>query len=641
MKITDQKMTAKYSLHHFFNFEPDCLGSVNGLAVNDDAKKLAVLRKTAGQNADEFQSTTIEIWNYENNSAFFVEQRIYDDYRQPQLAEAIAWGKDDRLFTVGLNEKLNEISLSRGCIKASHQIVSGPAYCMKFSKSRELLAIGTDHGYVCVFNICENSKNEVAVAKNLKITSKVFSIDWFERMDETLLVAATTGQIRIFDYSTGLQREVIKLDLKDCHIWSVCVLPDPDEFVIISGDSNGTVTFWDGLTCTQIAALKLHKNDVNAICCKNEKRAFSLGIDGRLCKFSYLNGRVIVQGNQQYVSDYELKSIASSEAANCLFVGSVDSEIKRADPASQSVKRHPQEFGRLIHSYDRYLMYQYEKSLRLWKLDDEGGDQPVYLGAILSKHSIISSAINRKYIVFSDYHKTTVLSRKDDQFVKVATLQHQQFGGNLQSLMLLKNTLYVQTPRSVHRFELSNKLKSNQPAQLAESSRLKFKSRIFKTLISKNFVAIIFESNLVEFYDLELGSNVASLETKSLPLVGEWQSDSILWLITNDNLYIIYDVANQKVLRSDGLKELLGKAFNWRTSIEGLAFTEHSTVLYTRSHIWSINNETGELKENLNYKNILRLAKLNESEFYLVELPAENLVRSLPPTVFRKRFGMS
>lgn len=639
MKISDQKMTTKYSLHHFFNFEPDSLSSINSLAVNDDAKKLAVLRKSTSQNADEFQSTTIEIWNYENNSSFFVEQRIFDDFRQPQLAEAIGWGKDNRLFTVGLNEKLNEISLSRGCIKQSYQIVSGPAYCMKFSKSRELLAIGTDHGYICIFNICENSKNEVALEKNLKITSKVFSIDWFERTDETLIVAATTGQIRIFDYRTGLQREVIKLDLKDCHVWSVCVLPDPEEFVIISGDSNGSVTFWDGLTCTQIASLKLHKADVNAICCKNEKRAFSLGIDGRLCKFSYLNGRVIVQGNQQYVSDHELKSIASSEVANCLFVGSVDSEIKRADPASQSVKRHPQEFGRLIHSYDRYLMYQYEKSLRLWKLGDEAGDQPTYLGTILSKRAILSSAINRKYIVFSDFHKTTVLNRKDDKFVKLGTIQHTQFGGNLQSLTLLKNALYVQTPRSVHRFELS-KLKS-EPGQSPESGRIKFKSRIFKTLISKNFIAIVFESNQVEFYDLELGSNVASLEAKSLPLVGEWQSDSILWLITNDNLYIIYDVANQKVLRSDGLKELLGKAFNWRTSIEGLAFTEHSTVLYTKSRIWSINNETGELQENLNYKNILRLAKLNESEFYLVELPAENLLRNLPPTVFRKRFGMS
>ena len=639
MKISDQKMTTKYNLHHFFNFEPDSLSSINSLAANDDAKKLAVLRKSTSQNADEFQSTTIEIWNYENNSSFFVEQRIFDDFRQPQLAEAIGWGKDNRLFTVGLNEKLNEISLSRGCIKQSYQIVSGPAYCMKFSKSRELLAIGTDHGYICIFNICENSKNEVALEKNLKITSKVFSIDWFERTDETLIVAATTGQIRIFDYGTGLQREVIKLDLKDCHVWSVCVLPDPEEFVIISGDSNGSVTFWDGLTCTQIASLKLHKADVNAICCKNEKRAFSLGIDGRLCKFSYLNGRVIVQGNQQYVSDHELKSIASSEVANCLFVGSVDSEIKRADPASQSVKRHPQEFGRLIHSYDRYLMYQYEKSLRLWKLGDEAGDQPTYLGTILSKRAILSSAINRKYIVFSDFHKTTVLNRKDDKFVKLGTIQHTQFGGNLQSLTLLKNALYVQTPRSVHRFELS-KLKS-EPGQSPESGRIKFKSRIFKTLISKNFIAIVFESNQVEFYDLELGSNVASLEAKSLPLVGEWQSDSILWLITNDNLYIIYDVANQKVLRSDGLKELLGKAFNWRTSIEGLAFTEHSTVLYTKSRIWSINNETGELQENLNYKNILRLAKLNESEFYLVELPAENLLRNLPPTVFRKRFGMS
>lgn len=633
-------MTAKYALHHFFNFEPDSLGAINSLAVNDDLKKLAVLRKSSSMNPDEFQPTTIEIWNYENNNTFFVEQRIYDDYKQPQLAEAIAWGKDNRLFTVGLNEKLNEISLSRGCIKRSYQIVSGPAYCMKFNKSRELLVVGTDHGYICIFNICESSKrNEVALDKNLKITSKVFSIDWFERSDETLIVASTTEQIRIFDYKTGLQRDVIKLDLKDCHIWSVCVLPDPDEFVIISGDSNGSVTFWDGLTCTQIASLKLHKNDVNAICAKNEKRAFSLGIDGRLCKFSYLNGRVIVQGNQQYVSDYELKSIASSEVANCLFVGSVDSEIKRADPASQSVKRHPQEFGRLIHNYDRYLMYQYERSLKLWKLDDETADQPIYLGAILSKKEIISSAINRKYIVFSDFHKTTVLSRKDDKFVKLGTIQNAQFGSNLQSLVLLKNSLYVQTPRSVHRFDLS-KFKASG-GQSLESGRIKFKNRIFKVLLSRNFIAIIFESSQVEFYDLELSSNVASLEAKSLPLIGEWQSDSILWLITNDNLYIIYDVVNKKVLRSNGLQELLGKAFSARTSVEGLTFTEHSTVVYTKSRIWSISHDTGETTANLNYKNIVRLAKLNENEFYLVELLSENLLRNLPPTVFRKRFGMS
>lgn len=637
-------MAIKYNLHHFYNYEPDNQCSISGLAVNDDLKKLAVLRKSITTDLDEFQSTTIEIWNYEFiNDSFFVEQRIYDDYKQPQLAESIDWGKGDRLFTVGLNEKLNEISLSRGCIKKSYQIVSGPAYCMKFNKSRELVAIGTDHGYICVFNICENSRNEVALVKNLKITSKVFSLDWYEKANETLIVASTSEQIRIFNYTTGMQKDVIYFDAKDCHIWSVRVLPNLDEFVIISGDSTGCVSFHDGSTCTQISSLNLHKNDVNAICCKNEKRAFSLGIDGRLCKFSYLNGRVIVQGNQQYISDYELKSIASSDLANCLFIGGCDSELRKADPASQSVRRFQQDFQRFISTYDRYVMYQYEKSLKVWKLDidDESGEQqPIYLGTIVSKKEIIASTINKKFIVFSDYHKITVLSRKDDKFVKFGTILNSQLGFNLQNLILLKNTLYVQTPRSVHQFDLSRFKNSKSDGQ-SEVGRIKFKHRIFKTSISRNYVTIIFEDNLVEFYDLDLKVNLASLETRSLPLIVEWQSDSIVWLITNNNLYIIYDVINKKILRSDELKELLGKESNWKGIVEGISFTPHSTVVYTKSRIYSINNETGEINVNQTYKNTLKLGKLNENEFYLIELPFENAIKHLPSKVFRKKFGLN
>lgn len=275
-------MPSKYSLHHFFNYFPDNLQSITGLAVNDDIKKVAVLKRSSPKNENEFSTTTIEIWNHQS-SVFFIEQQIYDDYKQPQLAEAIAWGKDDRLFTVGLNEKLNEINLVNSSIKKSHQLVSGPAYCMKFNGKKDLVAVGTDHGYICVFSICESSKkNEVVLVKNLKITSKVFSLDWYEKENEALIVCSTTEQIRIFDYKTGLQRDIIYLDSKDCHIWSICALPNVNEFVIVSGDSNGNVIFWDGLTCTQIQSLKTHNNDVNAVCYKNEKRAFSIGVDGRL-----------------------------------------------------------------------------------------------------------------------------------------------------------------------------------------------------------------------------------------------------------------------------------------------------------------------------------------------------------------------
>lgn len=331
-----------------------------------------------------------------------------------------------------------------------------------------------------------------------------------------------------------------------------------------------------------------------------------------------------------------MKAIVSSESANCLFIGGADTELKKADPTSQSIKCIQQQFHQYIHNYDRYMMYQLNKSLRLYKLDQEISNQPIYLGTIVSKKVIITSAISKKFIVFSDYHKTTILSRKDDKFKKVGTILNSTLDYNLKDLFITKNALYIQTSRTIHQFNLS-KLKEDENLEV---NKVKFKKRIFKVSFSKSSVAIIFENGNVEFYDLDLNS-ISSLETSSFPLICEWQTDSVCWFITNNNYYIIYDLDSKKILGTDELKEYLSsRDFDRRNVIEGISFTSQSTIIYTKTKIWSVDNETLDVILNQTYKNIVKFAKLNDDEYYVVELPAANLNKHLPPRIARKKFGL-
>lgn len=95
----------------------------------------------------------IEIWNVKNSP--YIEKTFssnVDNYSVEQLA----WF-DDRLFSIGIHGFLVEYDLLK-CTVLRKSIVTGEAaYCLDIHNGRKQIAVGTEQGYLNIFDIEEDS----------------------------------------------------------------------------------------------------------------------------------------------------------------------------------------------------------------------------------------------------------------------------------------------------------------------------------------------------------------------------------------------------------------------------------------------------------------------------------------------------
>ena len=74
-------------------------------------------------------------------------------------------------------------------------------------------------------------------------------------------------------------------------VWSVTILTD---FTIVSGDSRGKTSFWNGKTGTLIDSYQSHKADILTVAANEEENVvYSSGVDPSIVHFQPLKGIII------------------------------------------------------------------------------------------------------------------------------------------------------------------------------------------------------------------------------------------------------------------------------------------------------------------------------------------------------------
>jgi U3 small nucleolar RNA-associated protein 4 len=98
---------------------------------------------------------SIEVWNHSSTAAFL--ERWFPGNSESSV-ESLCWAgqKEDRLFSTGLHGLVLEHDLSAHCTKHQFAVTSGPAWCMQYHKGRNRIAVGTEEGYVCLFEVTED-----------------------------------------------------------------------------------------------------------------------------------------------------------------------------------------------------------------------------------------------------------------------------------------------------------------------------------------------------------------------------------------------------------------------------------------------------------------------------------------------------
>lgn len=183
--------------------------------------------------------------------------------------EAILWAEtQNRLFTAGLTGELVEWDLHNLQKKRSQLATGSSIWCMAVSSDETQLAIGTEEGYINVFDISDGE----LVYKTLfdKQEGRILCCKFNSSGD--FLVTGSVSVIRIWCGRTG--HAVKKMTLsrteakKETIVWCLVVLKD---FTIISGDSRGVVTIWDGEVGAQIQSHQALSADCLALAINPEE----------------------------------------------------------------------------------------------------------------------------------------------------------------------------------------------------------------------------------------------------------------------------------------------------------------------------------------------------------------------------------
>jgi len=239
----------------------------------DDKTRLALSRS----------DNSIEIWDVEHTPVFL---KFIPPIPEVQI-ESVGWF-EDRLFACGLHGYLYEIDYHQLDIKEKLAVTSGPAWCLSICKPTKQIAVGTEEGYINIFNILKDSLEFHRLLD--KQEGRILCIAWHPL--GTYLATGSIDTIRVWTPTSG--HPVTRMNTgrknidKETIVWAIEMT---DDLTVITGDSNGRTSFWNGETGTLVSSIQSHKADVLALgvdLADNYPTVYSTGVDPTTLHFKMI-----------------------------------------------------------------------------------------------------------------------------------------------------------------------------------------------------------------------------------------------------------------------------------------------------------------------------------------------------------------
>ena len=263
----------------FLDHVPHAIESVDVEPV--PGGRLAVLRA----NAD------IEVWSLRQGETH-CEFRIAGAIDTP--VRRVAWGvrsprlPNGRLFTCGLHGLVTEWDLRTLSPRSSWDSLGGAAWTMTVHAELQLLAVGCEDGGCSIFDLSDEGLSEPPLLHRTPPQGGRLLSVAFSPQGSHLACSAADGSVRIWHVSSwqALSRYVLESDgrRKPPLVWSVLLLSD---LTVVSGDSTGHVSFYDGRHGTLVRRFASHQADILALAVSaDESRVFASGVDQKVVCFT-------------------------------------------------------------------------------------------------------------------------------------------------------------------------------------------------------------------------------------------------------------------------------------------------------------------------------------------------------------------
>ncbi|KAI6032019.1 WD40 repeat-like protein [Pisolithus microcarpus] len=251
---------------------------------------------------------------------------------------------DLRLFSCGGGSELLEWDIARNCVRRTAPSQGGSIWSMAANPGSTILALGCEDGTVRLLSLVADTLEHLrrfdrvkarllciawgppvprqarpAAAEKLDASDAESDDDDEEEWSDSWLVAGgSDSSLHKWGVKTGrpIDRMITdKIKGEKTLVWAVGVLADG---TIVSGDSLGTVKFWDSITCTQTHSFSAHAADVLCLTIGTEgSTVFTSGVDQKIVQFSYVSGAPEasssgkwIQSASRRVHSHDVRSLA-------------------------------------------------------------------------------------------------------------------------------------------------------------------------------------------------------------------------------------------------------------------------------------------------------------------------------------------
>ncbi|KAM0283859.1 hypothetical protein ACHAQH_002240 [Verticillium albo-atrum] len=299
-----------------------------------------------------------------------------------------------RLFSIGYTSAVTEWDIEKGrplrtasgqhgdiwCLAAQPAPTGNKALASPSDGVSKLVA-GTIDGALAIYTITDSDlRFQRLLVKSPARKTQMVSIAFQSR--DVVVVGCSDSTLRAYDMRNGLMLRKMTLgaDLaggsKEIIVWSVKCLPNGD---IVSGDSTGHVTIWDGKTYTQMQRIQSHRQDVLSLATSNDGTALlSGGMDRRTVLYKKTAGAGSRWGKvwSRKYHDHDVKTMASFESAKMSVVVSGGPD---ASPVVLPLKELGRENHRTLQNLPqqpplqsaaqaRLIMSWWDREVNIWKL---------------------------------------------------------------------------------------------------------------------------------------------------------------------------------------------------------------------------------------------------------------------------------